>query len=72
MVEKEKIWNFVKEYWEFIKKCYPLPKQTDLDAWEKIVDESEYLFKKWDDKDKFGTFVSHVIVAWLEYIGKIR
>ena len=72
MIEKEKIWTFIKEYWDFIKKCYPLPKQEDLDGWERLVEESDALHKKWDDKDLFGKFVRQVIVAWLEYIGRVK
>lgn len=72
MIEKEKIWTFIKEYWDFIKKCYPLPKQEDQEGWDKIVDESDALHKKWEDNDLFGKFVRQVIVAWLEYIGRIR
>lgn len=72
MIEKEKIWTFIKEYWDFIKKCYPLPKQTDQDKWDQLVDESQALFKKWDDGKDFGKFVSKVIVAWLEYVGRVK
>lgn len=72
MIEKEKIWIFIKEYWDFIKKCYPLPKQDDNDGWDKIVNESDELYKKWDDGKNFGKFVRGIIVAWLEYIGKVE
>ena len=71
MIEKEKIWNFIKDYWDFIKKCYPLPKDDEIAKWDAIVTEEEELYKRWNDGGKFGEFARKIIVAWLEYIGRV-
>ena len=70
MKDKVDVWNFTKEYWEFMKMAFPLPPQSDLKAWEQITDKSLELVKKWDDKGEFGKYARRVVVDWMEYIGK--
>lgn len=67
---QKKIYNFILEYWKLVKKYAPPPKQTDLDGWDKVVDESDALFKKYDDGSKESKFFRQLIVVWLEYVGK--
>lgn len=70
--DKVDVWNFVKELWEYMKLCFPLPPQTDQKAWDDLSDKASELSKKWDDKGEFGKFCRKVIVDWLEYIGHVE
>lgn len=67
---QRKIYNFILEYWKLVKKYTPPPKQTDLDAWDAVIDETDALFKKHDDGSKESKFFRQLIVVWLEYVGK--
>ena len=70
MKDKRTIYNFILEFWEFMKLFFPLPKYEDRQSWDVLSEKSTELAKKWDDKGDFGRFCRKVIVDWMEYVGK--
>lgn len=67
---QKKIYNFILDYWKLIKAYTPKPKDDDIAAWDKLVEDADALHKKYKDDTKEYQFFKGMIVLWLRYVGK--
>lgn len=67
---QKKIYNFILDFWKLIKLYTPYPKKEDIKAWDKLVDDSTGMLKKYDDGSREYVFFKNLVFAWFDYIGK--
>ena len=70
MDRKLKIYNFIKDFWNVIKKYIDVPDNKEDAAWMQIIDEAEDLNQKYKGEDPEGQFVKDCIVAWMAYLNR--
>ena len=68
MDRKLKIYNFIKDFWNIIKKYIDVPADKEDAAWMTILNESEDLSWKYKSKDPEGIFIKDCITAWMKYL----
>ena len=70
MDRRQKLYGFIKDFWQLIKKHLEVPAQEDQVAWDRIVEEAGDLLEKYKTADAEGAFMQSCLVAWLEYMNK--
>ena len=68
MDRKTRIFNFIQDYWNIIKKYIDVPDDKEDAAWMVILDESENLNQKYKSEDPEGIFFKDCIVVWMKYL----
>ena len=63
-----KIYDFVKAFWQIIKKHIDIPANDNNDAWDRITDEATALINKYRDGSVEGEFCKKMVFVWLEYL----
>ena len=64
------IYSFINDFWKVIRENAVIPDNNDDKAWEKIVDTSERLARKYKYDTAEGRFIGACIMAWLSYLNE--
>ena len=67
---QKKIYNFILDYWKLIKKYTPKPKEDDMAAWDRLVEDTDKLYEKYKGDTRESLFFKDLILLWLRYVGK--
>lgn len=67
---QKKIYNFILDYWKLIKAYTPKPKDDDIATWDKLLEDTENLYKKYKDDTKEYQFFKDLIILFWRYLGK--
>lgn len=67
---KKKIYDFILDYWQLIKKYTPRPEQDDTKVWDDLLEDAEEVLKKHKDDSREYQFFKVLILAWFDYLGK--